>query len=140
LFLQLGPTTPYSAIAAGLAVMGLGGGLFYPPNTSAAMNSAPSHRLGIASATLATLRQTGMVTSFAVALAVAADSLPRDVMMQLFVGNNVTLGSQPMQAFITGMHSAFLVSLLLSIVAAVLSMVRGKENRRRQMADSVIGE
>jgi ABC-type antimicrobial peptide transport system permease subunit len=81
-----------------------------------------------------------MVTSFAVALAVAADSLPRDVMMQLFVGNNVTLGSQPMQAFITGMHSAFLVSLLLSIVAAVLSMVRGKENRRRQMADSVIGE
>jgi ABC-type antimicrobial peptide transport system permease subunit len=70
-----------------------------------------------------------MVTSFALSLAVAASSLPRDVMMQLFVGTNVTLGSAPMQAFVTGMHSAFLVSTVLVIIAAGLSFVRGKENR-----------
>jgi hypothetical protein len=99
---------PYWQIALGLGLMGLGGGLFYPPNTSAAMNAAPKNRLGIASGTLATLRQAGMVTSFALSLAVAASSLPRAVMMQLFVGNNVALGSAPMKAFVTGMHSAFL--------------------------------
>jgi MFS family permease len=130
---QLSPTTPYVPIAIGLAVMGLGGGLFWSPNTSAAMNSAPLPRLGIASATLATLRQTGMVTSFALALAVAAGSLPRQVMMQLFVGTNVTLGSQVMQLFIVGIQSAFWVSAALSLVAAGFSLVRGKEDRRQQV-------
>jgi EmrB/QacA subfamily drug resistance transporter len=133
-FTQITPTTPYMVIAAGLALMGLGSGLFYPPNTSAAMNSAPPNRLGIGSATLATLRQVGMVSSFAVALAVAAGSLPRDVMMQLFVGNNVALGSQPMQAFVIGMHSAFIVSFGLALIAALLSAVRGKEDRRTAAA------
>jgi MFS family permease len=129
---RLSSVTPYWEIAAGLALMGLGGGLFWSPNTSAAMNSAPLPRLGIASATLATLRQTGMVTSFALALAVAAGSLPREVMMALFVGTNVTLGSAPMQAFIVGIQSAFWVSAVLCLVAAGFSLVRGREDRRRQ--------
>lgn len=89
-------------------------------------------RLGVASATLATLRQTGMVTSFAVALAVAAGSLPRDVVMNLFVGQNVALGSQAMQAFIVGIQNAFLVSAGLCVVAAGFSLVRGKEDRQRK--------
>jgi EmrB/QacA subfamily drug resistance transporter len=128
-FTRITPAMPYWQIALGLGLMGLGGGLFYPPNTSAAMNASPKARLGIASGTLATLRQAGMVTSFALSLAVAASSLPRDVMMELFVGNNVTLGSAPMQAFVTGMHSAFLVSTGLVLIAAGISFVRGKEDR-----------
>jgi EmrB/QacA subfamily drug resistance transporter len=127
--LRLSPTTPYGSIAVGLVLVGLGGGLFWSPNTSAAMNGAPRHRLGIASATLATLRQTGMVTSFALALAVAAGSLPRDAMMQLFVGTNITLGSQSMQAFIVGIRSAFLVSIAVCLLAAGFSLVRGREYR-----------
>jgi EmrB/QacA subfamily drug resistance transporter len=133
----LSPATSYWQIAVGLALMGLGGGLFWSPNTSAAMNSAPLPRLGIASATLATLRQTGMVTSFAVALAVAAGSLPHQVVMNLFIGTNVTLGSQSMQAFILGIKNAFLVSTFLCLVGAGFSFVRGKENRRQQAATSM---
>lgn len=131
---QLSPTTGYVPIAAGLALMGLGGGMFWSPNTSAAMNSAPLPRLGVASATLATLRQTGMVTSFALALAVAASSLPKQVVMQLFVGTNVALGSETMQAFIGGIQHAFWVSGALCLVAAGFSLVRGKEDRRRAAA------
>jgi EmrB/QacA subfamily drug resistance transporter len=128
---QITPAMPYWQIALGLGLMGLGGGLFYPPNTSAAMNGAPKNRLGIASGTLATLRQAGMVTSFALSLAVAASSLPRAVMMQLFVGNNVALGSAPMKAFVTGMHNAFYVSTVLVLIAAGISFVRGKEDRNK---------
>src|SRR5208337_3078748 len=128
--ITLSPTTSYSSIVVGLVLVGLGGGLFWSPNTSAAMNVAPRHRLGIASATLATLRQTGMVTSFALALAVAAGSLPRDAMMQLFVGTNVALGSQAMQAFVVGIRNAFVVSIALCVIAAGFSLVRGKEDRR----------
>ncbi len=118
----LSPTTSYGAIALGLVLLGLGGGLFWAPNTSAAMNGAPRHRLGIASAALATLRQTGMVTSFALSLAVAAGSLPRDVMMQLFVGTNAALGSGPQAAFILGMRNAFIVSVGLCALAAGFSL------------------
>jgi len=131
-FTRITPTTTYAQLVVGLALMGVGGGLFYSPNTSAAMNAAPRPRLGVASATLATLRQAGMVTSFALSLAVAAASLPRDVMMQLFVGTNVTLGSQVTQDFVIGMHSAFIVSIVLCLVAAGLSAVRGREDRRGQ--------
>jgi hypothetical protein len=46
------------------------------------------------------------------------------------VGTNVTLGSQTMQAFVVGMHSAFYVSIGLSLLAAAASLVRGKEDRR----------
>jgi MFS family permease len=129
---RLSPVTPYWEIAFGLALMGLGGGLFWSPNTSAAMNGAPAHRLGVASATLATLRQTGMVISYALALAVAAGSLPQAQMLQLFVGTDIALGSQAMQVFVIGIRSAFEVSVVLCIVAAGFSLVRGKEDRRQQ--------
>jgi len=90
------------------------------------MNSAPKHRLGVASATLATLRQVGMVTSFALAMAVSAAALPQQVMMQLFVGTNVALGSSVEQA--CNRHAQrFHVSLVLCLVAAGISWVRGKE-------------
>ncbi|MGA2547765.1 MAG: MFS transporter [Rectinemataceae bacterium] len=127
---ELSPTTSYGAIAAGLVMVGIGGGLFWAPNTSAAMNGAPKNRLGIASAALATLRQTGMVTSFALSLAVAAGSLPRTVMMQLFVGTNAALGTGPRQAFILGMKHAFAVSVVLCVIAACISLVRGAETKR----------
>jgi len=132
LLTSLTDSTPYLQIALILALMGLGGGMFFPPNTSAAMNAAQRERLGIASATLATMRQVGMVTSFALSLAIAAVSLPKDVMMQLFVGTNVALGSAVTQSFVIGMRSAFAVSIVLCIIAAGISMVRGKENRKAQ--------
>jgi EmrB/QacA subfamily drug resistance transporter len=126
--------TPYPVLAAGLAVMGLGGGLFFSPNTSAAMTASPKNRLGVASAALNTLRQSGMVIGFALSLAVAAGSLPRDVMMQIFVGTSVALGSEVMQHFIVGIRNAFLFSILLCLVAAALSLARGKEDRKAAAA------
>jgi EmrB/QacA subfamily drug resistance transporter len=123
-------TTPYPVIAGGLAVMGLGGGMFFSPNTSAAMTAAPKNRLGVASAALGTLRQTGMTIGFALSLAVAAASLPRDVMLQIFVGTNVTLGSAVLQNFVLGIRSAFLFSVFLCVLGALFSMARGREDRR----------
>ncbi|HEX9018940.1 MAG TPA: MFS transporter [Anaerolineaceae bacterium] len=124
--------TSLFALGAILALMGIGGGLFFAPNTSAAMNDAPPRSLGVASATMATLRQAGMVTSFALSLAVAAASLPKDIMFKLFVGTNVQMGSSVTQDFVIGMHNAFIMSLVLCLIAAGISLVRGKENRAAQ--------
>ncbi len=139
-FTRITDQTSYLVIAGGLVLMGLGGGLFFAPNTSAAMNSAPRQQLGVASATLSTFRQAGMVTSFALSLAVAAASLPKDVMFKLFVGTNVVLGSQVTQSFVIGMHSAFVVSVGLIILAAAISFVRGKEDRQALAAQHLAGD
>jgi hypothetical protein len=50
-------------------------------------------------------------------------------MMQIFIGTNVTLGSQVMQNFVYGIRNAFLFSIVLCLIAAGFSLARGKENR-----------
>jgi hypothetical protein len=100
------------------------------------MTAAPRNRLGVASAALGTFRQTGMVVGFALSLAVAAASLPRDVMMQIFVGTNVSLGSSILQNFVLGIHSAFVFSVFLCVVGALFSLARGREDRRAAPADN----
>jgi len=55
------PHGALGAIAAALALVGLGVGMFVSPNNSALMGAAPRHRQGIASGVLATARNVGMV-------------------------------------------------------------------------------
>jgi hypothetical protein len=50
-------------------------------------------------------------------------------MMQLFVGADIQLGSSVMQEFVVGMHSAIVVSIVLCLMAAGFSLVRGREDR-----------
>lgn len=51
-----------AALATGLASIGIATGLFQSPNNNAIMGSVPSHKLGVASALLATVRNMGLVT------------------------------------------------------------------------------
>jgi EmrB/QacA subfamily drug resistance transporter len=126
----LGLGSPYLQVAVGLALVGLGGGMFISPNNSAAMGSAPRDRLGVAAATLATLRNSGMVTSLAMFLAVIGKAMPHTQMLQVFVGLAVDLPSAARQDFVLGMHSAFWVSIAVCFVALLFSLVRGKEDRK----------
>ena len=41
----------------------------------------------------------------------------------------IAMRSTLIQAFVTGMHSAFVVSTVLVVIAAGISFVRGKEDR-----------
>lgn len=79
---------------------------------------------------MATHRQVGMLTSFTLSMAVSASSVPRDIMLQLFVETNVKLGSVVMQEFVIRIHQAFIVSMILCLVAAGFSLVRGHEKRK----------
>jgi MFS family permease len=117
----------YLHLAIGLTLTGIGGGFFFSPNTSAAMGAADKERLGIAAATLATLRNVGMVTSFALSLAIAARSIPQRLMLQLFVGTEVHLRTSVKYAFVHGMEVAFHVSVGICLLAALMSLVRGRE-------------
>ena len=124
----LTPTTPYLILALVLGLMGLGGALFWSPNTSTTMGAAPRNRLGVAAATLNTMRNVGMVCSFAVALAVAAASMPPALVNKVFLG---TVGHLPLSisiAFTGAMGHAFIASACICVIAIFFSVVR--ENKR----------
>jgi len=124
----LTPTTPYLLLALALCLMGLGGSFFWSPNTSTTMGAAPRNRLGVASATLNTMRNVGMVCSFAVALSVAAASMPANLVSAVFLGTVGHLPPAVSSAFTDAMSHAFIASAIICVIAIVCSVVR--EGRR----------
>jgi MFS family permease len=128
----LTPTTPYLPLALALGLMGLGGALFWSPNTSTTMGAAPRHRLGVASATLNTMRNVGMMFSFAVALAVAAASMPPALVNEVFLGTVGHLEATIAFAFTSAMSHAFVASIVICVIALGFSVVReGKRTMAR---------
>ena len=91
-----------AAIAAALAIVGLGVGMFVSPNNSAIMGSAPRNRQGIAAGVLATARNAGMVMGVGYAGAIfttviyrssggAAAAIPRAVTASLLAAAGLGL-------------------------------------------------
>jgi EmrB/QacA subfamily drug resistance transporter len=132
----LSPTTSYLVLAFALALMGAGSGLFWSPNTATTMSAAPRNRLGIASATLNTLRSVGMVSSFAVALAVAAASMPPKIMNAVFLGTVGRLDPGIASDFTAGMARAFIASILICLLAIYFSLVRNSRRPQEQPVSS----
>ncbi len=112
-------------VAAIQAFFGLGGGLFWPANTSSIMSSSPPKMYGVASGVMNTLRNTGMVLSFGLSLIVISDVIPRSIVYQLFIGTlQGGLPHELASQYLSGQQVAFLVSAGLLVVAMVLSAVR----------------
>jgi EmrB/QacA subfamily drug resistance transporter len=129
----LAPASPYWLLFAGLVIFGSGAGIVWTAQTNAAMGTAPLRRLGITSATLATFRQCGMVTSYALALAVAAATVPKALAGSIFLGTSATFGGPQMAPFASGMHSALLVSMFIVVAAAALTVFAGDTGAQHQL-------
>ncbi len=107
---------------------GLGSSMFFPANNSAVMANSPRELYGLSSGFLRTMANIGMLGSFVVAISIASVSVPRNVAFEVFAGLGKLLGNVS-TAFMGGIHAALYVSLGILTVAAILSLVRGKENR-----------
>src|SRR6185312_3515571 len=119
----LTPDTPYLLLALALGLMGVGGAVFWSPNTSSTMGAAPRNRLGIASATLNTMRNIGMVCSFALSLAVAAAAMPANLVNEVFLGTVGHLPSSIASSFTGAMSHAFIASAIICLLAVFFSVV-----------------
>lgn len=137
LFSTITPSTPYATLAAYEALLGIGGGLFFPANSSAIMGSVPRQRFGVASGVMMTFRNSSMALSFALALVALTSQLPGSLGARL-LGGAITPGflgqlglttSALSSTFVTGMRSAFRWSAALVLVGAVFSALRGREHR-----------
>jgi len=99
-------------IAAALALVGLGIGLFVSPNNSALMGAAPRNRQGIASGVLATSRNVGMVLGVGFAGAIFTTV--------------TTHAASPAEGLVAGIRASLLAAAGVALVGALTSAVRGQ--------------
>jgi len=107
--------TSISFIIIDLVLAGFGFALFSAPNTNAVMSSAEPQFYGVASATLATMRQLGMMVSMGIVWVVFAIVIGR-----------VEVTPEYHPAFIRSARIIFLISGLLCASAISFSLTRGK--------------
>lgn len=137
LFSTITAGTPLYLVAVYEAILGVGGGLFFPANTAAIMGGVPRTRYGVASGVMMTFRNSSMALSFAVGLIALTSQLPAGSAAALFGGaftpqTVAQLGASPQQVtqlFLRGMHAAFQLSAGFVYLAAVFSALRGREVR-----------
>lgn len=123
IYAQLGTVTGVWLVIVASTISGIGASAFFPANNSAVMKAAPSEMFGIASGMLRTFSNVGMVFSFAVAILVAARSIPRNLAFAIFVGTT-KLTTHLASVFTAGLHSAFYASTIFMALAAILSATR----------------
>jgi EmrB/QacA subfamily drug resistance transporter len=112
-------------VAWRLAVAGMGAGLFQSPNNSAVMGSVPMPYLGIASGTLAAMRNVGMVLGIAVAGAVLYTCAPVTHSMQ-----PGTFGEAETHEFLCGLRWAYIAGAGIAGAGAITSLLAGGKRRQ----------
>jgi len=115
LLVFIGSDTATWYIIVSLVVLGAGFALFSSPNVNAVMSSVDKKSLGVASATLATMRLTGQMFSLGIAM----------LLISLFMGR-VEVSPEVYPQYISSLQSAFAIFTALCIGGIFASMARGK--------------
>jgi EmrB/QacA subfamily drug resistance transporter len=116
--------SPYWQSGLWLGILGVGSGMFNSPNTAAMMGAVPGHRRGIAAGARVMLQNTGAVISIAFVMAVVTAAVPKDVLFKIFSGVTSGLSTRQLEPFISNMHLALWVLAGVSLVGAIVSMLR----------------
>ncbi len=112
-FSFLNPSTPTVEIIVNLVLIGFGRALIVSPNTNAIMASVKPNLYGVASATLATMRQLGMTFGLGIIM----------ILFALYIGRvEITPSQYPMFLFST--RVAFIVFAAICGAAIATSAVR----------------
>lgn len=120
---RLGPASSDLDVAWRLAVCGLGAGMFQSPINSAAMGSAPPQFRGIASSVLAVARNTGMAFGIAIAGAIMYSLAPFTAR-----GHAGAFSGPELNAFLHGLHWAYLAGAAMSLLAAFAALFAKAED------------
>ncbi len=113
LLVFLNQQTPVGFIVASLIVLGAGFALFSSPNTNAIMSSVENKFYGVASATISTMRQVGMMFSMGISM----------LIISLYVGR-VEITPQYYAAFTISLKTAFIIFTVLCFGGVFASLVR----------------
>jgi len=115
LFIFISAETTLSFIIASLILLGFGFALFSSPNTNAVMSSVDQGVYGVASATLATMRQVGMMLSMGITMSLFA----------IYIGR-VEITPEYYSLFLESIKVAFIIFTALCTGGIFASLARGK--------------
>jgi uncharacterized integral membrane protein len=122
--------TPFWQIALWMAIMGGGSGFFNSPNTNVIMTSVPTAQRGAAAGVRTMLANTGQMVSIAVAFPLVLAKIPEDAMMQIFLyGGGIGGNAEALGIFLAGLHQAFLIAAIVSVIAALASAAQPAHGR-----------
>ncbi|MCE5214887.1 MAG: MFS transporter [Methanobacterium sp.] len=107
--------TSISVIIIGLAILGVGIGIFSAPNTHSIMGSVERKYYGVASATVSTMRLLGQTFGMGIIILIFA----------VYIGA-VQFTPQNYPELLTSIQVAFFISVILSIIAIFASLARNK--------------
>jgi EmrB/QacA subfamily drug resistance transporter len=125
IYAHLAVNTGLWLVVLASVVNGIGAAFFFPANSAAVMKATPRPVFGIASGMLRTFANIGMVFSFSMAILIASRSISKGLAFAIFVGTTTLHGSLA-TAFTTGLHSAFYASMIVMVIAALLSASRSR--------------
>ena len=114
-------------IVFGLALLGVGMGIFQTPNNNLLMSSVPRHRLGVGSSVLSIVRSLGYSVGAALAAAIVSAHLAAatgQTSLQFLSGGAREFMCRAFAAFMRGFHFACLAAAVLCFVGAAISAVR----------------
>ena len=112
--------THYTYIIVALLILGFGFGLFSSPNTNSVMSSVEKRFLGLASATVSTMRTTGMMFSMAVAA----------LSVHIFLGD-AKINTANLDSFMLSMKAVIITFTFLCVIGIFTSLVgRRKVNNK----------
>ena len=125
LLAQVGVSTSLLEIILWLAVSGIGQGLFLSPNTTAVMSAVPADQSSIASGLIATTRAVSQALSVAISGAVFIGFGGAAAGAALAAGVPTTSAAVALDdTFLAALHAALLISGLMAVAGAVLSLPR----------------
>jgi EmrB/QacA subfamily drug resistance transporter len=107
--------TQSTYLIVSLVILGTGFGMFSSPNTNAVMGSVEKRYLGVASATIATMRLAGQMISMAIATLV----------LHAFLGESKIIPANHL-LFVLSTRIIFAIFALLCTVGVFASLARGK--------------
>lgn len=124
----LGPDAADASIIWPLVLLGMGGGLFHPPNNSATLNTVPAQHLSVANGFLSTARNFGQAIGTALAASLLAHGLGAAGADAALAGEvGARLGGSQLEAFLGAQQFAFRLAAALGLVGALISVSRGAE-------------
>lgn len=119
------PATPFWLLSMYMILMGGGSGFFVSPNTNAIMSSVEPHTRGAAAGILSMLNNTGQMLSIAIVFPIALANVPFAAIQQVFIyGGGMSRFPAALAIFLHGLHTAFLVSFAISIIAMIVAALR----------------
>lgn len=133
LLLTLGPTPPYSVLAAGMALCGLGTGVFLTSNTTAIMARAPESRLGIVNGVRLMVQNCGIVIGTALTLALITSPLDAAGRQLVYAGTVTRLSHRHVMQLVTGYRWALSMMFVAAVLGGVTTWAQSRDGAARRL-------